>query len=352
MGTNHGRGAPLSSMRIMLVLFVVTVSLAVIASTAQAAHPNAQKLKRDFYKSRCPSAEKVITTAVNNALNRQPKSAVGILRVFFHDCFVNGCDASVLIDGPNSEKNSTDNGGLHGFEVIDAAKAAVEKQCPGVVSCADVLALATQLSVKKLSGGKITYKVPLGRRDGLRSLASDVTGKLPKQTASVADLKKLFNANGLSTQDLVALSGAHSVGTAGCGEIKDRLTASPATLDPTYRAALNKSCPPGSAAESDACHWEWQCAEMENKRRNNLDVTTPNVLDEVYYKNLQNKKGLLTSDQNLQSDRETRPMVAANTQMRTFGPKFAKAMVKLGNIVHLSGTQGEIRLNCRRFNKK
>ena len=57
----------------------------------------------------------------------------------------------MLIDGPNSEKNTTDNGGLHGFEVIDAAKAAVEKQCPGVVSCADVLALATQLSVKKVS---------------------------------------------------------------------------------------------------------------------------------------------------------------------------------------------------------
>ncbi|KAG0564658.1 hypothetical protein KC19_8G129000 [Ceratodon purpureus] len=346
MGPNRGRGAPSSSLGFVLMLFAATVSLAVLAPTAQAAHPNAQKLQLDFYKSSCPSAEKVISTAVDTALNLQPNSSVGILRVFFHDCFVNGCDASVLIDGPNSEKNTTDNGGLHGFEVIDAAKAAVEKQCPGVVSCADVLALATQLSVKKLSGGKITYRVPLGRRDGLRSVAADVTGKLPKQTASVAELKKLFKANGLSTQDLVALSGAHSVGTAGCKEIRDRLTASPATLDPTYGAALNKSCPPGSAADSDACHWEWQCAE----KRNNLDVTTPNVLDEVYYKNLQNKKGLLTSDQNLQSNPETRPMVAANTQMRTFGPNFAMAMVKLGNIVHLSGTQGEIRLNCRRFN--
>ncbi|KAG0589554.1 hypothetical protein M758_1G027400 [Ceratodon purpureus] len=38
----------------MLMLVVVTVSLAVLASTAQAAHPNAQKLKLDFYKTRCP----------------------------------------------------------------------------------------------------------------------------------------------------------------------------------------------------------------------------------------------------------------------------------------------------------
>lgn len=61
-----------------------------------------------------------------------------------------GCDASVLIDAPGSERSASANLGLQGFEVIDAAKEVVEKQCPGVVSCADILALATQLSVKKV----------------------------------------------------------------------------------------------------------------------------------------------------------------------------------------------------------
>ena len=58
-----------------------------------------------------------------------------------------GCDGSVLIDSP-SEKDAVPNQTLHGFEVIDAAKTAVEKICPGVVSCADILAIASQLSVK------------------------------------------------------------------------------------------------------------------------------------------------------------------------------------------------------------
>ena len=194
--------------------------------------------------------------------------------------------------------------------------------------------------------------MPLGRRDGLVSSEAVVNGKLPRETASVADLKTMFAANDLSTEDMVALSGAHSIGTSGCDKIQNRLTASPpdATLDPTYAAVLRKQCPPnaGSGGGHD-CHWEWECQEQANKRVN-LDLATPTLLDEVYYKNLQANKGLLTSDQNLQSDAETRPMVAANTAFRTFGPNFARAMVKMGNIVHLSGTQGNIRLTCSRFN--
>lgn len=185
----------------------------------------------------------------------------------------------------------------------------------------------------QLSGGRITWKVPLGRRDGVVSSAAEVAGKLPAPTADVATLKSIFGAVGLTTDDMVVLSGAHSVGVAGCGAIQNRLTTPPdATLDPSYAAVLKKQCPAGSGANV------------------NLDLATPSRLDERYYSNLQARKGLLTSDQVLQEDAETRPLVAQLTSANTFNRKFAAAMIKMGNIGVLTGSQGEIRTNCRRFN--
>ncbi|KAF7842605.1 Cationic peroxidase 2 [Senna tora] len=60
----------------------------------------------------------------------------------FHDCFVRGCDASVLIAGAGTEQTAGPNLRLKGYEVIDDAKAKLEAACLGVVSCADILALA------------------------------------------------------------------------------------------------------------------------------------------------------------------------------------------------------------------
>lgn len=62
-------------------------------------------------------------------------------------CCLQGCEASVLLDKANSEKTAPINVNLHGFEAIDAAKAAVEKACPGVVSCADILQYAARDAV-------------------------------------------------------------------------------------------------------------------------------------------------------------------------------------------------------------
>lgn len=58
-----------------------------------------------------------------------------------------GCDASILLDGPSSEKTAPPNLSVRGYDIIDKAKAALEKACPGVVSCADIIVAATRDAV-------------------------------------------------------------------------------------------------------------------------------------------------------------------------------------------------------------
>ena len=132
---------------------------------------------------------------------------------------------------------------------------------------------------------------------------------------------------------MISLAGAHSVGVAHCNAFSNRLT-TPAdpTLDPTYATILKNECPSGSTNTVS------------------LDPTTPNTLDEVYYRNLQAKKGLLTSDENLENDAGTQPIVNENASSGRFGQKFSNAMLAMSSINVLTGTQGQIRLNCRKFN--
>ena len=59
-----------------------------------------------------------------------------------------GCDASILLDDSStfeSERTAVPNvDSVRGFNVIDQAKSEVKKICPGVVSCADILAVAAR----------------------------------------------------------------------------------------------------------------------------------------------------------------------------------------------------------------
>ncbi|PHU25186.1 Peroxidase 25, partial [Capsicum chinense] len=165
-------------------------------------------LQTGFYSSSCPNAESIVRSTVQAAFNKDPTIAAGLLRLHFHDCFVQGCDGSgsVLISGNSSERNAVTNTGLRGFEVIDDAKAQIEASCPGVVSCADILALAARDAVD-LSGGP-NWGVPTGRRDGRNSSSSEAMN-LPSPFDTIEVQKNKFAAKGLDDHDLVTLVGKY-----------------------------------------------------------------------------------------------------------------------------------------------
>ncbi|CAL5098660.1 unnamed protein product [Urochloa decumbens] len=176
--------------------------LLALASTSSA------QLSTGFYSSSCPGVYTTVKSVVQAAIAKEKRMGASIVRLFFHDCFVQGCDASLLLDDTASfqgEKMATpNNGSVRGFEVIDAIKSAVEKVCPGVVSCADILTIAARDSVVTLGGPN--WDVKVGRRDSTTASFSGANNNIPPPTSGLANLTSLFAAQGLSQKDMVALS--------------------------------------------------------------------------------------------------------------------------------------------------
>ncbi|KAH9611233.1 hypothetical protein KSS87_018049 [Heliosperma pusillum] len=187
-----------SSIAVSALVFLVLVSVGIV---------NAQ-LTANFYSSTCPKLLSTVQPVVHSAINKEARMGASLLRLFFHDCFVNGCDGSILLDDTSSftgEKMAKpNNGSVRGFEVIDQIKASVEKACPGVVSCADILAITARDSVVALGGP--TWNVLLGRRDAKTASLSAANNNIPPPSSSLSALITSFQNHGLTTTDLVALS--------------------------------------------------------------------------------------------------------------------------------------------------
>ncbi|XP_031248599.1 lignin-forming anionic peroxidase-like isoform X2 [Pistacia vera] len=180
---------------------VVTILLIIcIQSEAQ--------LSSTFYDSTCPNALTTIRTAIRTAISRERRMAASLIRLHFHDCFVQGCDASILLNYSStitSEKNALPNlNSARGYEVIDNAKSQVEKICPGVVSCADILTVAARDASFAVGGP--SWIVKLGRRDSTTASLSSANTELPGFGDSLDRLVSMFGAKGLSARDMVALS--------------------------------------------------------------------------------------------------------------------------------------------------
>ncbi|XP_054796321.1 peroxidase 67-like isoform X2 [Prosopis cineraria] len=174
---------------------------------------SAHKLHKSFYRNTCPKLFPIVRSVVQSVVSKQPVLGAGLLRLFFHDCFVHGCDASILLDDTSTftgEKTAgPNNGSVRGYEVIDEIKSKVEAACPGIVSCADIVYIAARDSVVLLGGPY--WKVKLGRRDSKTAffrLAE--SGVLPPGFSNLSNLVSTFKDQGLSIRDMVALSGQSS----------------------------------------------------------------------------------------------------------------------------------------------
>ncbi|XP_050231807.1 putative Peroxidase 48 [Mercurialis annua] len=375
------------------------------------AHSPIRSLEYDFYRSTCPQAEKIIQNVVRELYKVKFSVSPALLRLVFHDCFVAGCDASILLDGVDdkkSEKDSTPNHNLKGFDIIDLIKSQVEEICPGIVSCADIVVLAAREGV--LQAGGPFYPLFTGRRDSTQSFSNMAENELPSPHADLSDTLASFASRGFDERETVSLLGGHSLGVVHCRFFEDRLynfsgTNKPdPSVDSLFLNFLRSKCNRSDASESPTASSPYDSSVSSSYSSSTKTPTSkplspmassaapslsfrgslssppplcpiPSVLYEssllsaredtainlayegpgidfgtLYYRSLLYNRGILFSDQQLMAAEETGIWVRAYaSDVYLFRKDFAQTMMKLSNLHVLTGSAGQVRRNCSKL---
>ncbi|CAL9057752.1 unnamed protein product [Musa banksii] len=297
-------------------------------------------LKLNYYSKSCPRAEEIVKREVVKLYNEHGNTAVSWVRNLFHDCMVESCDASLLLETTDSlisEQSADRSFGMRNFKYVARIKEALEKECPATVSCADIIALSAREGVVMLGGPFIPMRT--GRRDSKESHADVIDKDIPNHNDSISLVLSRFRSIGIDAERTVALLGAHSVGRVHCVNLVGRLypTVDP-TIDPEYAKYLLGRCPSPNP-------------DPEAVLYSRNDRETPMIIDNMYYKNLLHHKGLLKVDQQLVSYPSTAQFVklmAADNSY--FYDQFSKALLLLSENNPLTGNKGEVRKDCRYVN--
>ncbi|KAG9443317.1 hypothetical protein H6P81_014657 [Aristolochia fimbriata] len=257
-----------------------------------------------------PKRSSTIRTAIRRAISRERRMAASLIRLHFHDCCVQGCDASILLDPTPSFTSEKDALGYvnsaRGFDVIEDAKSQVEKiYMPGVVSCSDVLAVAARDASAYVGGPSWTVK--LGRRDSTSANQALSFFKSPPIYRLLTSPHRLVQQKGSQCQGLG-------------GPLRTRIHGNGTDVDAGFASTRRRRCPATGGDGNLAA----------------LDLVIPNSFDNNYFKNLIQKKGLLQSDQVLFAGGSTDGIVTEYSKNPSiFSSDFAAAMVKIRKICSL-----------------
>ncbi|KAK9281275.1 hypothetical protein L1049_004172 [Liquidambar formosana] len=298
-------------------------------------------LEYNFYRDSCPQAEEIIRTMIRQMYKVRPNVVPALLRLVFHDCFVEGCDASVLLDATDeidSEKEAPPNETLKGFDVIDIIKSELEEACPRLVSCADILVLAAREAVVQ-AGGPF-YPLYTGRRDSAFSFGEAATYELPSPHEDLSKTIASFASRGFDERETVSLLGAHSVGVIHCKFFQNRLynfggTYEPdPSLDIEFLNLLRSKC--------NNSHTSPEESQMEMNYEG-----TGSSFGTLYFRSLLLGRGILYADQQLMAGEGTGIWVRAYaSDAFLFRRDFAQVMMKLSNLRVLTAPMGQVRRNC------
>ncbi|KAK3018598.1 hypothetical protein RJ639_004930 [Escallonia herrerae] len=239
-------------------------------------------LRFSVYQDSCPEAESIIFSWVDRAVSEDPRMAASLLRLHFHDCFVNA-------SGPS-------------------------------------------------------WEVQMGRRDSISASKTAANSNIPGPRSDVATLVAKFQNVGLNLNDMITLSGAHTIGKARCSTFSSRLNASDSDrnggdVNLNFLQSLQQLCSQSNGNSPQTLA--------------QLDLVTPSTFDNQYYVNLISGEGLLPSDQALVTgDDQTHEIVQSYADdPAIFFEEFKKSMLKMGSLGQLTEDNGEIRQNCRNVNQ-
>ncbi|KAM3411491.1 hypothetical protein ACQJBY_003258 [Aegilops geniculata] len=363
----------------LVLALVAAVAVGVLAVGSPRAEA---ELQVGFYNATCPIAEGVVFAEMHAILHEDPTLAPSLLRMHYHDCFVQGCDGSIMLRSRRgtAERDATPNRSMRGYDAIERIKARLEMLCPLTVSCADIIAMAARDAVY-LSKGP-WYGVETGRRDGNVTVAEYAENDLAPPDSNIVDVKTFFSVKSLTAKDIVVLfgthlsfplhrltrtyirgrqqqpnahrtdngilpprPGSHSIGTSHCEAFRKRLynftgaMDQDPSLDAGYARQLRKLCPRRHGGRG-------------RRAKVPMDPGSGFTFDLSYYRHVLATGGLFQSDGSLLHDPATKAYVermANASSPDEYYQDFAAAMVKMGRTDVLPDHLGEVRATCGVF---